>query len=140
MCSVSKAPVFYIVASHTHTPTLVSINIFFFTSPDVWLCLADSDHTILVDLGIELRPRFWWVACAWLGSRQPLTLVGAVSVGLVAVVPTVVIPVAGPVHGDAAPAVALELVAGAGVAAASFVAVVPTVVVWKAEEGGVGGG
>lgn len=49
--------------------------------------------------------------------------------GLIAVVPAVVVPVTGPVHGDTAPAVAFELVAGAGVAAASFIAVVPTVVV-----------
>lgn len=58
------------------------------------------------------------------------TLVGAVGVGLVAVVPAVVVPVAGPVLRDAAPAVALELGAGAGVAAAGLVTVVPTVIVW----------
>lgn len=61
--------------------------------------------------------------------RAP-TLVGAVGVRLVAVVPTVVVAVAGPVLRDAAPAVALELGAGAGVAAARLVAVVPTVIVW----------
>ena len=60
-----------------------------------------------------------------------LTLVGAVGVGLVAVVSTVVLPVAGPVLGDAAAAVTLELHAGAGVAAARLVTVVPAVVVWK---------
>lgn len=58
-----------------------------------------------------------------------LTLIGTVSVGLVTVVPAVVIPIASPVYGNAAPAVAFELVAGAGMAAASFIAVVPTVVV-----------
>ena len=58
------------------------------------------------------------------------TLVGAVGVRLIAVVPTVVVPVAGPVLWDAAPAVALELGAGAGVAAAGLVAVVTAVVVW----------
>lgn len=67
-----------------------------------------------------------------------LTLVGAVGVGLVAVVTTVVVPITGPVHGDAAPAVALELVAGAGVAAAGLVTVVPAVVVWKGKGGGQG--
>lgn len=55
--------------------------------------------------------------------------------GLIAVVPTVVIPITGPVHWDAAPTVAFELVAGAGMAAASFIAVVPAVIVWKEEEG-----
>lgn len=59
-----------------------------------------------------------------------LTLVGAVGVGLVAEVPTVIVPVAGPVLGDAPSAVALELGAGAGVTAAGLVAVIPTVVVW----------
>jgi len=72
--------------------------------------------------------------CCGLG----LTLVGAVGVSLVAVVPAVIVPVAGPVHRDAAPAVALELVAGAGVAAARLVAVVPTVVVWRAKGSGKG--
>lgn len=67
-------------------------------------------------------------------SRR-LTLVGAVGVGLVAEVPTVIVPVAGPVLGDAPSAVALELGAGAGVTAAGLVAVIPTVVVW----GGGGG-
>lgn len=68
-----------------------------------------------------------------------LTLVGAVGVGLVAVVTAVVVPITGPVHGDAAPAVALELVAGAGVAAAGLVTVVPAVVVWKGKRGRAGG-
>lgn len=67
-----------------------------------------------------------------------LTLVGAVGVSLVAVVPAVVVPVAGPVHRDAAPAVALELVAGAGVAAAGLIAVVATVVVWGGKRSGKG--
>ena len=63
------------------------------------------------------------------GPQAP-TLVGAVGVCLVAVVPAVVVPVAGPVLRDAAPAVALELGARAGVAAARLIAVVPTVIVW----------
>lgn len=67
-----------------------------------------------------------------------LTLVGAVGMSFITVVPTIVVPVARPVHGDAAPAVALELVAGAGVAAACLVAVVPAVVVCR-EKGGEGG-
>lgn len=50
--------------------------------------------------------------------------------GLIAVVPAVIVPVTGPVLGDAAPAVTLELRAGAGVAAAGLVTVVPTVIVW----------
>lgn len=50
--------------------------------------------------------------------------------GLVAVVPTVIVPVAGPVLRDAAPAVTLELSAGAGVAAAGLITVIPTVIVW----------
>lgn len=67
-----------------------------------------------------------------------LTLVGAVGVGLIAVVAAVIVPVTGPVHGDAAPAVALELVAGAGVAAASLVTVVPAVIVWRGKGAGRG--
>lgn len=63
--------------------------------------------------------------------RRQLTLVGAVGVRLVAVVPTVVVPVAGPVLRDAAAAVAFKLDAGAGVAAAGFVAVIAAVVVCK---------
>lgn len=61
-----------------------------------------------------------------------LTLVGTVGVGLVAVVSTVVVPVTGPVLRDAAAAVTLELGAGAGMAAACLITVVPTVVVCKA--------
>lgn len=71
-------------------------------------------------------------------ARGRLTLVGAVGMSFITVVPTIIVPVARPVHGDAAPAVALELVAGAGVAAACLVAVVPAVVVCK-EKGGEGG-
>ena len=63
------------------------------------------------------------------GPQAP-TLVGAVGVCLIAVVPAVVVPIAGPVLGDAAPTVALELGARAGVAAAGLVTVVPTVIVW----------
>lgn len=40
---------------------------------------------------------------------KTLTLVGAVRVGLVAVVPAVVVPVAGPVVWDAAAAITLKL-------------------------------
>lgn len=69
------------------------------------------------------------------GPQAP-TLVGAVGVCLVAVVPAVVVPVAGPVLGDAAPAVALELGARAGVAAARLIAVVPTVIVWGGRQEG----
>lgn len=64
-----------------------------------------------------------------LHMRWQLTLVGAVGVSLVAVIPTVVVPVARPVLRDAAAAVALKLHAGARVAAAGFIAVVATVVV-----------
>lgn len=60
-----------------------------------------------------------------------LTLVGAVCMGLVAVVPTVVIPVAGPVVWDAAPTVALKLSAWARVTTACFITVVAAVVIWK---------
>lgn len=58
-----------------------------------------------------------------------LTLVGAVGVSLVAVVPAVIVAVAGPVFWDAAATVAFKLDAGAGMAAAGFIAVVATVVV-----------
>ena len=58
-----------------------------------------------------------------------LTLVGTVGVGLVAVVSTVIVPVTGPVLRDAAAAVTLKLNTGAGVAAASLITVVTTVVV-----------
>lgn len=64
-----------------------------------------------------------------------LTLVGTVGVCLVAVVPTIIVPITRPVLGDASAAVALELGTGAGVTAAGFVAVVPTVIVWAREEG-----
>lgn len=59
------------------------------------------------------------------------TLVGAVGVCLITVVSAVIVPIAGPVLGDATPAVALELGARTGVAAAGFVTVVPTVIVWR---------
>lgn len=68
--------------------------------------------------------------------RRQLTLVGAVGVRLVAVVPTVVVPVAGPVLRDAAAAVAFKLDTGAGVAAAGFVAVIAAVVVCKSPRQG----
>lgn len=71
-------------------------------------------------------------------AQLGLTLVGAVGMSLVTVVPAVIVPIAGPVHRDAAPTVALELVAGAGVAAARLVAVVPTVIVWRGKKSGKG--
>lgn len=71
-------------------------------------------------------------------AQLGLTLVGAVGMSLVTVVSAVIVPIAGPVHGDAAPTVALELVAGAGVAAARLVAVVPTVIVWRGKKSGKG--
>lgn len=58
-----------------------------------------------------------------------LTLVGAVGALLVTVVAAVVVAVTGPVLGDAAAAVALELHARAGVTAAGFVAVVSAVII-----------
>lgn len=64
-----------------------------------------------------------------------LTLVGTVCVCLVTVVPTIVVPITRPVLGDASAAVALELGTGAGMTAAGFIAVVPTVIVWAREEG-----
>lgn len=85
----------------------------------------------------------WMHGCVWhvdilapaLLAWAP-TLVGAVGMRLVAVVPAVVVPITGPVLGDAAPTVALELGARAGVAAASLITVVPTVIVWgKARKG-----
>jgi hypothetical protein len=48
---------------------------------------------------------------------------------LITVVTTVIVPITGPVLRDAAPAVALKLGAGAGVAATSLVTVVPTIIV-----------
>lgn len=60
-----------------------------------------------------------------------LTLIGAVGVGLVAVVTAVVVTIACPVVGDAATAVTFELWAWTGVAAACLVAVVTAVVICK---------
>lgn len=55
---------------------------------------------------ISKKPRPWNAP----GQQvQPLTLVGAVCVGLIAVVAAVVVPVAGPVIRDAAAAVTLKL-------------------------------
>lgn len=62
-------------------------------------------------------------------EESALTLVGAVGALLVAVVAAVVVAVAGPVLGDAAAAVALELHAGTGVTAPGFIAVVSTVII-----------
>lgn len=67
---------------------------------------------------------------------QVPTLVGAVCMCLVTVVPAVIVPITGPVLGDAASAVALELGARARVAAASLVTIVPTVIVWGGEARG----
>lgn len=43
------------------------------------------------------------------GGVEALTLIGAVGMGLIAVIPAVIIPVAGPVVRDAAAAVTLKL-------------------------------
>lgn len=81
--------------------------------------------------GEPQRSQGSWVLTQWGGWLDSgLTLVGTVGMRLVAVIPAVIVPVTGPVLRDAAPAVALELGAGAGVAAAGLVTVVPTVVVW----------
>lgn len=61
--------------------------------------------------------------------RRTLTLIGAIGVGLIAVVPTVIIPIAGPVIRYASATVTLELSAGAGVTTACFIAVIPTVII-----------
>lgn len=58
-----------------------------------------------------------------------LTLVGTVGVSLIAVVSTVIVAVTGPVFWDAAATVTFKLDAGAGMAAAGFITVVPTVVI-----------
>lgn len=62
-------------------------------------------------------------------ARRSCGLVGAVSMCLIAVVPAVIVPIAGPVFRDASSAVALELGAGAGVTTAGLITVVSTVVV-----------
>lgn len=51
--------------------------------------------------------------------------------GLIAVVPTVIIPIAGPVVWDAAAAITLKLSTWAGVTTACFITVVTTVIIWK---------
>lgn len=56
-------------------------------------------------------------------------MVGAVRMRLIAVVSAVIVSITGPVLGNAATTVALELRARAGVAAARLIAVVATVVV-----------
>lgn len=58
-----------------------------------------------------------------------LTLVGTVGVSLIAVVPTVIVTITGPVFWDATAAVAFKLDTRAGMAAARLITVVPTVVV-----------
>lgn len=63
------------------------------------------------------------------GEGRTLTLVCAVGALLIAVVAAVVVSVAGPVLGDAAATVALELHARTGVTAACFIAVVSTVII-----------
>lgn len=65
-----------------------------------------------------------------LSGPRVLTLVSTVGMRLITVVTTVIVPITGPVLRDAAPAVALKLGAGAGVAATSLVTVVPTIIVW----------
>lgn len=62
-------------------------------------------------------------------KQLQLTLVGTVGVSLIAVIPTVIVPVARPVLRDAAAAVAFKLDAGARMAASGFIAVIATVVV-----------
>lgn len=96
---------------------------------------------------LPLAPKWWpthhgserwmgWVSDAGGSISSPPhgppvpTLVGAVGMRLITIISAVIVPIAGPVLGDAAPAVALELGARAGVAAAGFVTVVPTVIVW----------
>lgn len=58
-----------------------------------------------------------------------LTPVGTVSMSLVTIVSTVIVPITGPVFWDAAPTVTFKLDTGTGMAAACFIAVIPTVVV-----------
>lgn len=62
-------------------------------------------------------------------TRWTRGLIGAVCMGLIAVVPTVIISITGPVIWDASSAVTLELSAGAGVTATGLITVVPTVVI-----------
>lgn len=62
-------------------------------------------------------------------SRRTSGLIGAVCVGLVAVVPTVIISVTGPVIWYAAAAVTLELSTGARVTTACLITVVPAVII-----------
>lgn len=57
------------------------------------------------------------------------TLVGTVGVSLIAVVSTVIVAVTGPVFWDTAATVTFKLDAGAGMAAAGFITVVPTVII-----------
>lgn len=58
-----------------------------------------------------------------------LTLIGAISVRLIAVISTVVVSVARPVLGNTATAVAFKLHAGTRVTAAGLIAVVPAVII-----------
>lgn len=77
----------------------------------------------------------WTSPLPQLKQPKTLTLIGAVCMGLVAVVPAVVVSIAPPVIWDAAAAVAFKLRAGAGVTAARFIAVVPAVVICKTHAG-----
>lgn len=77
-------------------------------------------------VGYALTDSDWWA------TVLTLTLIGAVGVSLVAVVSTVIVSITGPVVRDAAAAVTLELGAGAGMAAACLITVVPTIIICKA--------
>lgn len=63
------------------------------------------------------------------GLCEPLTLVGAVGMCLIAVVPAVVVPVTSPVLWDAAATITLELGARTRVTAAILIAVVSAVII-----------
>lgn len=110
-------------------------------------CLSDDDASVIIPDWDNIRGYFnttvlhsgndaWKMGAVlraiplWY-TRWQLTLVGTVGVSLVAVIPTVVVPVARPVLRDAAAAVAFKLDAGARMAAAGFIAVIATVVVCR---------
>lgn len=58
-----------------------------------------------------------------------LTLIGTVGMSLIAVISTVVVSITGPVLWNTAAAVAFKLHTGAGVTAAGFITVIPTVII-----------
>lgn len=89
-----------------------------------WGNIRSCLNTTVVDVCFESH--FTMARTSW-----QLTLVGTVGVGLVAVIPTVVVPVAGPVLWDAATAVAFKLDTRARMAAAGFIAVIAAVVVCR---------